>query len=127
MKILGKMQRRATIWILGAFRTLPIEGIEAIADLIPIKFHLQKLTSRSQLRSAALLENHLIRTLMDNLYNVHNKPTPHSINTLTKHQKTIVKGHLIDLNNKLFGIFPSFSPLNPELNLGSRIVDVFSD
>ena len=31
MKILGKMQRRATIWILGAFRTLPTEGIKAIA------------------------------------------------------------------------------------------------
>jgi len=27
----------------------------------------------------------------------------------------------------LFGIFPSFSPLNPELIPGSRIVDVFSD
>ena len=30
MKILGKMQRRATIWILEAFRTLPTEGIKAI-------------------------------------------------------------------------------------------------
>ena len=85
MKILGKMQRRAAIWILGAFRTLPMEGLEAIADLIPIKFHLQKLTSRSQLHSAALLENYLIRTLMDDPHNAHKKPTPHSINTLTKH------------------------------------------
>jgi len=127
MKILGKMQRRATIWILGAFRTLPVEGLKAITGLIPIKFHLQKLASRSQLRSTALLENHLIRTLMDEPHNAHNKPTPHSINTLTKHQKTIIKGHLIDSNNKLFGIFPSFSPLNLKLNLGSRIVDVFSD
>jgi len=126
MKILGKMQRRATIWILGAFRTSPTEGFEAIAGLIPIKFHLQKLTSRSQLHSAALLENHLIRTLMDNSHNAHNKPSPHSINTFIKYQKTIIKGHLIDSNNKLFGIFPSFSPLNLELNLGSRIVDVFS-
>ena len=127
MKILGKMQRRATIWILGAFRTLPVEGLEAITGLIPIKFHLQKLASRSQLCSTALLENYLIRTLMDEPHNAHNKPTPHSINTLTKHQKTIIKGHLIDSNNKLFGIFPSFSPLNLKLNLGSRIVDVFSD
>ena len=127
MKILGKMQRRAAIWILEAFKTSPMEGLKAITGLIPIKFYLQKLTSRSQLCSAALLENHLIRTLMDNPHNVHNKPTPHSINTLTKHQKTIIKGHLIDSNNKLFGIFPSFSPLNLELNLGPRIVDVFSD
>ena len=85
MKILGKMQRRASIWILGAFRTLPMEGIEAIAGLISIKFYLQKLVSRSQLHSATLLENHLIRTLIDDPHNAHNKLTPHSINTLTKH------------------------------------------
>ena len=48
MKTLDKMQRRATIWILGAFKTSPTEGIEAITRIILIKFHLQKLT-RSQL------------------------------------------------------------------------------
>ena len=45
MKILGKIQRRATIWILGAFKTLPTEGLKAIAGLIPIKLHLHKLAS----------------------------------------------------------------------------------
>jgi len=40
MKILGKMQRRAIIWILGVFKTLSVEGIEAITGIIPIKFHL---------------------------------------------------------------------------------------
>ena len=49
MKILDKMQRKAAIWILGAFKTLPTEGIKAIAGIIPIKFHLQKLTRRSQI------------------------------------------------------------------------------
>ena len=127
LKVFRKMQRRAAIWILGAFKTLPTDGLEAIAGLIPIKFHLQKLASRSQLRAAALLENHLIRTLMDVPLNSHIKPSPHSINTLTECQKSITKGHLIDSNNKLFGIFLSFSPLNPELIPGSRIVDVFSD
>ena len=127
MKVLGKMQRRAAIWILGAFKTSSTDSLEAISGLIPIKFHLQKLTSRFQLHTAALLENHLIRTLMDDLLNLHIKPSPHSINMLTECQKSITKGHLIDSNNKLFGIFPSFSPLNPELILCSRIVDVFSD
>jgi len=47
MKILDNMQRRAAIWILGAFKTLPLEGIEAIAGIIPIKFHLQKIARRS--------------------------------------------------------------------------------
>ena len=40
LKILGKMQRRAAIWILGAFKTSSLYGIEAIAGLIPIKLHL---------------------------------------------------------------------------------------
>ena len=79
MKIFGKIQRRAAIWILGAFRTLPTDGLKAITSLIPIKFHLQKLTSRSQLHSAALPENYLIRT-----FNSCNKPSPLSINKLTE-------------------------------------------
>jgi len=33
------MQRRAAIWILGAFYTLPSFGIEVIAGLIPIYLH----------------------------------------------------------------------------------------
>jgi len=49
LKVLGKMQRRVAIWILGAFKTSPSYGIEAIAGLIFIKLHLQKLGSRSQL------------------------------------------------------------------------------
>ena len=49
METLDKMQRRAAIWILGAFKTSPTEGIEAIARIIPIKFYLQKLTKRSQI------------------------------------------------------------------------------
>jgi len=47
--MLEKMQRRATIWILGAFKTSLSFGIEAIAGLISIKLHLQKLGGRSQL------------------------------------------------------------------------------
>ena len=42
-------------------------------------------------------------------------------------QRNITKGHLIDLNNKMYGIFPSFLPLHPEFDLGSRIIDNFSD
>jgi len=41
------MQRRAAIWILGAFKTSPMEGIKALAGLMPIRFHLQKIAKRS--------------------------------------------------------------------------------
>jgi len=118
------MQRRAAVWILGAFKTSPTEELEAIAGLIPIKLYLQKLASRSQLRSAALPKNHIIKTLIED---VSTKPFPHLINTLTDRQKNSIKGHLIDLYNKLHRIFPSFSPLDSELNLGSRVIDIFQD
>ena len=49
MKILDKMQRRATIWILEAFKTSLTKDIKAIAGIISIKFHLQKLARRSQI------------------------------------------------------------------------------
>ena len=125
MKILGKMQRRAVTWILGAFKTSPSEGIKAIVGLIPIKYHLQKLVGRSQLWSAALPANHLIRSFMNDHSNYHSISNPHSINSLMDRQKSIVKGHLINSNNKLYGIFLAFSPLHPEFNLGSRITVKF--
>ena len=127
MKILRKMQRRAAIWILGAFKTSPIDSLEAIVGLIPIKFHIQKLTSRSQLQSAALPKNHLIRSLMDDPHNLLTKHSPHSIKSFTECQKSNIKGYLIDSNNKLFRVFSSFSSLNPEFILGSRVVDIYPD
>ena len=121
------MQRRAAIQILGAFRTSPTEGLEAIAGLIPIKLYLHKLASRSQLCSAALPKNHLIKTLIEDISNTYTKPFPYSINMLTDCQKNSIKGHFIDLYNKLHGIFPLFFPFNSELNPGSRIIDIFQD
>jgi len=127
LKILRKMQRRATIWILGAFKTLPTKELEVIMRLILIKLHLHKLGSRSQLCSATLPKNHLIKTLMDDPLSTYYKPPPHLINSLTDHQKNFIKGHLMDSNNKLYGVFPFFSPLNLEFNPGSRIIDIFPD
>jgi len=121
------MQRRAAIWILGVFRTFPTSGIEAIAGLIPIKFHLHKLASRFQLCSAALPKNHLIKSLIEDALNTYSKPPLHSINSLTNRQKSSIKDYLVDSYNKLHGIFPSFSPLDPELTPGSRVIDIFQD
>jgi len=127
MKILDKMQRRAAIWILGAFKTSPSEGIEAIARIIPIRFHLQKLARRSQIRPLKLPTSYILRELMDDSSLSSNNSNPHAIGSLTNHQKNIAKGHLIDSCNKAYGIFPSFSPLNPEFFPGSHIANNFLD
>ena len=65
MKILNKMQRRAAIWILGAFKTSPTEGIEALAGLIPIRFHLQKITKMSLIHPFKLPDNHILKNLLN--------------------------------------------------------------
>jgi len=46
---------------------------------------------------------------------------------LTYRQKVLTKGYLIDSKFKSYGIFPSFSPLDPEFTPGQRIIDNFSD
>jgi len=124
MKILDKMQRRAAIW---AFKKLPLEGIKAIAGIIPIRFHLQKLARKLQIFPFKLPTNHILRELMDDSPLSSNNSNPHAIGSLTNHQKNIVKGHLIDSCNKTYRIFPSFLPLNPEFFPSSCITDNFSD
>ena len=59
------MQRRAAIWILEAFHTLPSPRVEAIAGLLPIQLHLQKLSGRFQLKMHTLLPNHVIKLLLE--------------------------------------------------------------
>ena len=127
LKALGKMQRRAAIWILEAFKTSPTEGIEALVGLIPIKSHLQKLGDKLQLHASSLLSNHIIRTLIDSLFGFPHYWHSSFLNFFTDQQKTKIKGHLVDSNNRSYGTFPSFSPLHLELSPDLRIIDTFSD
>jgi len=83
MKLLNKMQRRATIWILGAFKTSPSEGIDAIAGIISIKFHLQKLAKHSLIHPFKLPENHIVRNLIDDSLHRNITSNPHAIGSLT--------------------------------------------
>ena len=113
------MQRKATIWILEAFKTSPSEGIEAIAGIISIKFHLQKLTKRSLICSFKLPENHIIRNLMDDSPHRNITSNPHAIRSLTNQQRNITKEHIIDANVKSYSIFPFFDPLHQEFTPGN--------
>ena len=83
MKILGKMQRQAIIWILGVFKTSSSYGTEAIAGLIPIKLHLQKLGGRSQLQAYKLLSSYLLHSLIDSQLNLSSSFKPVTLDSLT--------------------------------------------
>jgi len=67
-KILTQMQRKAALWITGAFRTSPTGGTEALAGLIPIHLHLRKLADRANLRITTLSDTHPIQSLLSEDY-----------------------------------------------------------
>ena len=127
LRALEKMQRRAAIWILEVFKTSPQEGIETIAELIPIKLHFKKLGGRVQLWALALLPNHIIHSLMDSFFGSPNNPHPSFLSNFTSHQRRKIKGHLVDTNNRPHSLFLEFSPTHSELTPGSWIIDTFSD
>ena len=127
LKVLGKMQRRAVIWILGAFKTSPSYSIEAIAGLIPIKLHLQKLGSRSQLWAYKLPPSHLVCSLIDLQLNTLPNLKSIALDLLTNWQCSLVKGHLVDMTNRSNECFSSFAPLDSEFSPGLRVIDNFSD
>jgi len=64
---------------------------------------------------------------MDDLSSLLIHQHPASLNNLTSCQRSLIKDHLVDSNNKVYGIFPSFSPLHPEFFPGFGIIDNFSD
>jgi len=112
---------------MGSLKTAPSMGIKAIAGLISINLHLQKIGSRLQLRAHLLPPNHILHSLMSSCYE---SPLPQhtlSLNSLTRRQCGLIKGHLVDMDNHFNEIVPSFDPINPELFPGHRIIDTFSN
>src|SRR5262249_30079906 len=65
LKLLTTMQRKAALWITGAFRTSPSGGAEALAGLMPIHLHLSKLVERSSFRTTTLHPSHPLHSLLD--------------------------------------------------------------
>jgi len=124
---LRKLQKHATLWITGAFKTAPSLGVKAIAGLIPIQSHLQKLSGRSELRVHALPDNHILRSLMVNNSDLTIHHYPLSLSSLTGRQHGLIKGHLVNMDNWFNKVFPSFDLLNPEFKPDDRIIDCFSN
>jgi len=90
------------LWILGAFHTSPTMEIEAIAGLIPIYLHLCMLSDRLQLQTSLLPQN------------------------MTSKSQQKIKSSIVNANNHLNGIFPSFDSLNSEFCPDFQLIDIFS-
>jgi len=87
---LKKMQRRAVLWITGAFRMSPTEGIEAIAGLVPIHLHLRKLNGRHHLRYASLSLSHAVNSLLDHAHATWHISKPHLTSPQNREQTSKV-------------------------------------
>jgi len=49
------------------------------------------------------------------------------LDSLTRHQHSLIKGHLVDTDNKFNEVFPSFISLHPKFSPGNRVIDIFSN
>ena len=127
LKTLEKMQRKAAIWILEAFKTSLLYGIEAIAELISINLHFQKLGGRSQLCASKLPPSHLIHPLINLQLNSHSSFDAVTFDFLINRQCSLVKGYLVDIANRINKCFPSFVPLHLEFSPSLRVIDNFSN
>ena len=102
-------------------------SIKAITSLIPIHLHLQKLSRRSQLRVHTLSANYILRLLIDNKSD--NSSLLHFLllSSLTKQQYSLIKGHIVDMDNRFNEVFPLFNPTNSEFQPSNRIINNFSN
>ena len=119
------MQHRAALWITGAFHILPLWGVKAIASLIPIHLHLNKIGGRHHLQMAFLPKYHTFNSLMDDHYSKKAKSHCLSMSKMIDKQQYRIKSSIIDFNNQLNKAFPTFDKLHKELSLVFKLVDNF--
>ena len=125
--LLAAMQRKAALWILGAFHTSPTGGIEALADLIPIHLHLKELVKQSCLKAATLPSQHTLMSLLSAKHSKDTPPHPQSLALLNNTQCACLKGSLLDTEVSLLNLTECFDPLHTEAIPGCRLLDSFPD
>ncbi|KAF4617968.1 hypothetical protein D9613_013028 [Agrocybe pediades] len=110
-----KMQRKAALWIKGAFRTSPTGGVESLAGLIPIHLHLKKLAGRSNFRAATLSDTHPLRSILSEDHRKQASAHPLAISRLTLNQRLKVKGSLMEVDRHLPELTESLAPVAPDV------------
>jgi len=119
LKKLKKIQRKATIWITEAFCMSSTAGIKAIAGLISIHLHLQKLYGHVFLQAHSLPQNHIINLFLEPRNPNFQESHQLSLDNLMPKQQSSIKGPIVDMDNKFNKVFPSFSPFNHGFSLGN--------
>ena len=125
LKKLRKMQRRVALWILEAFYTSPILEIKAIASLVPIHLHLQKISGGYQLKISTLPNNYAIKFLFERRHTENTSLHCLLLENITPKQQLKIKDPIIDANNYLNRIFPYFNSLSYEFSSEYQLIDTF--
>ena len=110
---------------MGAFCISSTSSIEAIAGLIPIHLHIQKLNGRFHLRAHSLPANHIITSMIEARPMNHINSHCFSLKWLMPKQHSNIKGPIIDIDNRFNEVLSLFSPFNCEFSLGNRLIDFF--
>ena len=118
MKELRKKKCRVVLWILETFCTSPSFRIKAITGLIQIHLYLQ-------LRTQSFLSNYIVKLFLKKRYSDISRTHCLSLENITLNQQLNVKGSIVNANNRLNGIFPSFNSLNCKFSLSYRLINMF--
>ncbi|CAA7271388.1 unnamed protein product [Cyclocybe aegerita] len=127
MNQLKQMQRKAALWITGAFRTSPTGGLEALAGLIPVHLMLKKLATRAVYRVATLSDTHPLRSMMGEGLLKRAAPHARSAALMTPAMRGKVKSTVMEVDKRVHTLTESFEPFAPEARPGDRLLDRYAD
>jgi ribonuclease HI len=127
IKNLDKAQSSAARWILGAFRTSPVGGMEVLAGLPPMKLHLQKLFERSVVRIRTLPSHHPLKTNLPMTWTTDGELNlrPRAPMAIPKHNKSDNTSPANIIHRMVDTCSEVFRPLDDECRPGHRILDIY--
>ncbi|CAA7261912.1 unnamed protein product [Cyclocybe aegerita] len=107
MNQLKWMQRKAALWITGAFRTSPLR-------LIPVHLMLKKLATRAVYCVATLSDTHPLRSMMGEGLLKRAAPHARSAALMTPAMRGKVKSTVMEVDERVHTLTESFKPFAPE-------------
>ena len=124
MTILSKAQHEGVRWILSAFRTSPIGGMEVLSGVPPLHLHIRKLVQRAALRTLRLPSQHPINAAL-----YPQRPHEHSphIPFPLKRSRASSTLPIRLIRDMIPQNCETFAPLHPEACPGNRVLDMFAD
>ncbi|CAA7267561.1 unnamed protein product [Cyclocybe aegerita] len=127
MNQLKWMQRKAALWITGAFRTSPTGGLEALAGLIPVHLMLKKLATHAVYHVATLSDTHPLRSMMGEGLLKRAAPHARSATLMTPAMRGKVKSTVMEVDERVHTLTESFEPFVPEARPGDWLLDRYAD